>query len=390
VKRRKICVVTTSRADYGLLRGVMKAIRADSTLCLQVIASGMHVASKFGQTWRDIEAEGIKIDRKISQRMRGDSPLSNLKSIGVGLNCFAEAFAEMEPEIVVLLGDRFELLAPAISALMLRVPIAHIHGGELSEGAVDDSVRHAITKLASLHFPATEAYRRRIIQMGESPKFVFNFGAPGLDHFYESPLMSRPELEQELGFSLRDPVALVTYHPVTRDRGTVGTQLRSLVGAIKASGINALFTMANADAQGAIINATLQAACAQMPGRFKWFPHLGHRRYLSCLKHFTLMLGNSSSGLIEAPSFRLPVVNIGDRQRGRVRSANAIDVPCSRAGILRGIRKAISPRFRASLRGMRNPNDRFHDGRASERIKDVLKHVPLNDNLVKKSFHDLL
>jgi UDP-hydrolysing UDP-N-acetyl-D-glucosamine 2-epimerase len=382
--------VTTSRADFGLLRGLLKVIRADSALRLQVIASGMHLAPKFGLTWRDIEAEGIKIDRKISLRLTGDSSVANLKSIGVGLNGFAEAFAELKPEIVVLLGDRFELLAPAISALMLRIPIAHIHGGELSEGAIDDSVRHAITKLASLHFAATERYRRRIIQMGESPDRVFNFGAPGLDQLYGSTLLTRPQLEQELGFSLQYPIALVTYHPVTLDAGSADAQVRYLVAAIKASGFKAVFTMANADAHGALINTRLQIVCAQTPGRFKWIPHLGHRRYLSCLKHFTVMVGNSSSGLTEAPSFRLPVVNIGDRQRGRVRAANVIDVPCSRAAILKGITKATSSRFRTSLRGMRNPYDRFHDGRASERIKDVLKHVTLSDDLLKKSFHDLL
>jgi UDP-hydrolysing UDP-N-acetyl-D-glucosamine 2-epimerase len=389
VKRRRICAVTTSRADFGLLRGLLKAIQPDSALRLQVIASGMHLAARFGQTWRDIEAEGIKIDRKINLRLTGDSSIANLKSIGVGLNGFGEAFSELKPEIVILLGDRFELFAPAISALMLGIPIAHIHGGELSEGAIDDSVRHAITKLASLHFAATETYRRRIIQMGEAPDRVFNFGAPGLDQLYGSTLLTRSQLEQELGFSLQDPIALVTYHPVTRDVDSAEAQVRCLVSAIKASGLKAVFTMANADAQGTLINTRLQAACEQVPGRFTWIPHLGHRRYLSCLKHFSVMVGNSSSGLTEAPSFRIPVVNIGDRQRGRVRAANLIDVACSRTAILQGIKRATSSRFRASLRGLRNPYDRFHDGRASERIKEVLKHVPLVDGFLKKSFHDL-
>ncbi len=388
--RRKICVVTTSRADFGLLRGLLKAIRADSALRLQVIASGMHLASSFGSTWRDIEAEGIKIDRKIDLRLTGESNLANLKSISVGLNAFAKAFTELKPEIVVLLGDRFELFSPAISALMLGIPIAHIHGGELSEGAVDDSVRHAITKLASLHFAATEAYRRRIIQMGESPNRVFNFGAPGLDQLYVSALLTREQLEQELGFSIQDRMALVTYHPATRDEGSADAQVQCLVAAIKASGLNAVFTMANADAQGARINTRLQALCTQSSRRFKWIPHLGHRRYLSCLKYFAVMVGNSSSGFTEAPSFRLPVVNIGDRQQGRVRAPNVIDVPCSQGAIVKGIKRAISLRFRASLRGMRNPYDRFHDGRSSERIKDALKNVCLSDDLIKKSFHDLL
>jgi UDP-hydrolysing UDP-N-acetyl-D-glucosamine 2-epimerase len=389
VRRRKVCVVTTSRADFGLLRGLIKSIRADTALRVQVIASGMHLAQGFGRTWRDIEAEGIKIDRKIRLRLTGDSSLANLKSVCLGFKGFAESFAELKPEIVVLLGDRFELLAPAISALMLQIPIAHIHGGELSEGAIDDSIRHAITKLASLHFAATESYRRRIIQMGESPSRVFNFGAPGLDQLYGSTLLTRTQLEQELGFPLRDSVALVTYHPVTRDVGSASVQVGCLVAAIKASGLKAVFTMANADAQGSLINNRLRAACAQNPERFKWIPHLGHRRYLSCLEHCAVMVGNSSSGLTEAPSFRLPVVNIGDRQRGRVRGTNVIDVPCSRAAILQGIKRAISPRFRASLRGTRNPYDRFHDGRASEQIKDVLKHVSLSDDLLKKSFYDL-
>jgi len=389
VKRRKICAVTTSRADFGLLRGLLKEIQSDSDLCLQVIASGMHLAPKFGRTWRDIEAEGIRIDRKISLGLTGGSSLANLKAISVGVAGFAKAFAELKPEIVVLLGDRFELLAPAISALMLGIPIAHIHGGELSEGSIDDSVRHAITKLASFHFAATETYRRRIIQMGESPDRVFNFGAPGLDQISASALLTRPQLEKELGLNLQDPIALVTYHPVTRDADSAEEQVRCVVAALKASGLKAVFTMANADAQGALINTRLRSVCALNPERFKWVPHLGHRRYLSCLKYFAVMAGNSSSGLTEAPSFRLPVVNIGDRQRGRVRAANVIDVPCARAAILRGIKQALSPRFRASLIGMRNPYDRFHDGRASARIKNVLKRVELSDDSLRKSFYDL-
>ena len=389
MKRRKICVVTTSRADFGLLLGLLKAIQADSALRLQVIASGMHLAPEFGLTVREIEAEGVKLGRRIDLQLTGGSGLANAKSIGRGVVGFADALAELQPAIVVLLGDRFELFAPAIAALMLRIPIAHIHGGERSEGAIDESVRHAITKMASLHFPATESYRQRIIQMGETRERVFNFGAPGLDQIYGTPLLTRGQLEQELGLSLQDPVALVTYHPATHDPGSVDTQVRHLAGAITASKLNAVFTMANADAQGARINARLRSLCEQTPGRFKWIPHLGHRRYLSCMEHFAVMVGNSSSGLTEAPSFRLPVVNIGDRQRGRIRAANVIDVPCSKEAILRGIKRAISSRFRASLRGMLNPYDRFRDGRASERIKNVLKRVSLSDDLLKKSFNDL-
>ncbi len=388
MRRRKIGVVTTSRADFGLLRGLMKEIEADPALRLQVVASGMHLSRRFGQTWREIEAEGIHIDRKVQIGLSGHSSIANLNSISKGLNGFGKAFGELKPEIVVLLGDRFELLAPAIAALMLQIPIAHIHGGEVTEGAIDDSVRHAITKMASLHFPATEIYRQRIVQLGEDPARIFNFGAPGLDQIYRSPILSRSQLEDELGFSLQGPVSLVTYHPVTRDLHGVIGQVRCLVAAIKKSGIKAVFTMANADTQGILINEKLENACAENSTQFKWTPHLGHRRYLSCLAHFEVMVGNSSSGLTEAPSFQLPVVNIGDRQRGRVRAPNVIDVECNQAAIEKGIKKAVSTRFRTSLRGMRNPYDRYGDGRTSERIRDVLRDVQLTEDLLKKSFND--
>jgi UDP-hydrolysing UDP-N-acetyl-D-glucosamine 2-epimerase len=389
VNRRKICAVTTSRADFGLLRGLLKSIQATVSLRLQVIASGMHLERKFGSTWHEIVSEGIAIDCKVGLRMTGESSLENAKSIGAGVNGFADAFTGLKPDIVVLVGDRFEVLAPAIAALMLQIPIAHIHGGELSEGAIDDSVRHAITKMATLHFAATADYRRRIIQMGESPKRVFNFGAPGLDQIYNSSLVSRSELEKEIGFRLDEPAGLVTYHPVTRETEAAKDQVSNILAALRKIGLNCVFTMANADAQGDLINAQFEAACDKNPEQFKWIPHLGHRRYLSCLKHFSVMIGNSSSGLTEAPSFRLPVVNIGDRQRGRVRAASIIDVRCSERAVLQGIRKALSPRFRASLRGTRNPYDRFHDGRTSERIKDVLQRVKLSDELLRKRFYDL-
>jgi UDP-hydrolysing UDP-N-acetyl-D-glucosamine 2-epimerase len=389
VSRRKICVVTTSRADFGLLRGLLKSLRTDSALRLQVIASGMHLEPQFGLTVREIEAEGVKIDRKIDLHLTGGSGLANAKSLALGVAAFADAVNELHPAILVLLGDRFELLAPAIAALMLQIPIAHIHGGELTEGAIDDSIRHAITKMASLHFAATETYRRRIVQMGETSDRVFNFGAPGLDQIHESPLLTRKQLEAEIGLSLQGPVALVTYHPVTRITRGEGVQIRELVSAVRTSGLKAVFTMANADAHGAAINAYLKSVCAKTPERFKWIPHLGHRRYLSSLKHFAVMVGNSSSGLTEAPSFRLPVVNIGDRQRGRVKALNVIDVPCTRDAISKAIKRAVSARFRATLRGMRNPYDRFHNGRASERIKDVLRDVDLKGDFLRKPFHDL-
>ncbi len=389
MNRRKICVVTTSRADFGLLRGLLQAIQSDRRIQLQLIVSGMHLSPEFGLTWREIESEGFRIDRKINLHLTGKSSEDNLNSLRIGLQGFSKALKQLRPQILVLLGDRFELFPSAIAALMLRIPIAHIHGGELSEGVLDDTVRHAITKMAFLHFPATAVYRKRIIQMGESPNRVFNFGAPGLDQLHGAKLLSRQELENDLGFPLDSPIALVTFHPAAGDASGVRAQLDSVLSAIKATGIKCIFTMANADAHGALINARLRTECAKNPSRFHWAPHLGHRRYLSCLKYVSLMVGNSSSGITEAPSFRLPVVNIGDRQQGRVRAANIIDVPCTPGAIRKGIRKALSLRFRASLKGLRNPYDRFHDGRTSERIKNILKQTPLSPDSLKKSFHDL-
>jgi UDP-hydrolysing UDP-N-acetyl-D-glucosamine 2-epimerase len=368
----------------------MKSIQDDPALRLQVIATGAHLSPRLGFTVGEVKAAGFRIDRRIDLHLTGGSALDNTKSIGRGVTGFAGTLAELKPDILVLLGDRFELFAPAIAALMLRIPIAHIHGGERSEGAIDEAVRHSITKMASLHFAATETYRRRIIQMGESTKRVFNFGAPGLDQLFREPLMTRLELERDLKVSLHEPIAIVTYHPATQDSTTARDQIQCVLAAIKKSGLKAVFTMANADADGEVINSCIRKICAASPERFKWVPNLGHRRYLSCLKHFSVMVGNSSSGLTEAPSFRLPVVNIGDRQRGRVRAKNIIDAPDNEPEIQKGIKRALSLGFRASLRGMRNPYDRFHDGRSSERIKDVLRDVELSDGLLKKKFNDLV
>lgn len=388
-KRRKICVVTTGRSDFGLLRQLMKCIENDRALRLQVIATGMHLERHLGSTVKEVEDAGVKIDRRLDLRLKSDSALDNTRAIGRGVALFAEALTELKADVMVLLGDRFELFAPAIAALMLRIPIAHIHGGERSEGAIDESVRHAITKMASIHFAATESYRRRIIQMGESPGRVFNFGAPGLDELSGNDYVERSELERELGVSFDAPIALVTYHPETHDEVNARDQVRTVLSAIERSGVRAIFTMANADTGGTVINAHIRQLCARYPDRYKWFANLGRRRYLSCLKTVSLMIGNSSSGLIEAPSFRLPVVNIGDRQRGRIRASNVIDVPRKEDAIVRAIKKALSSRFRASLSRMRNPYDRFRDGSTSLRIKNVLRDVELEGEMLKKKFNDV-
>ena len=386
---RRICVVTTSRADYGLLRGLMRAIREDEALALQVIATGMHLCPEFGLSARDIERDGFQIDRKIEMLLSADSDRATTKSIGVGLLGFADALTELHPDLLVLLGDRFELLAPAIAALLAKIPIAHIHGGETSQGAIDEGIRHAITKLASLHFAATQAYRWRIIQMGEDPRCVFAFGAPGLDALHQVRLLTKPELVARLDFELAAPTALVTYHPVTLEQDTADQQIEHLLTALLREKVRAVFTKANADAQGRLINQRVAAFCQDHPVDYRLYDNLGQQIYLSCLRHLDLMIGNSSSGLIEAPSFKLPVVNIGERQRGRIRGANVIDVGYSVGEIVAGIRQALSPPWWEGIRDMTNPYAGRDDGRVSFDIKEQLKQVELTEALLKKRFYDL-
>jgi GDP/UDP-N,N'-diacetylbacillosamine 2-epimerase (hydrolysing) len=389
MRPRRVCVVTTSRADYGLLRGLMTAIRDDPEMELQVVATGMHLAPEFGLTYREIEGDGLRIDRKVDMLLSADSDCAVTKSIGLGLIAFSETYVGLRPDVVVLLGDRFELLSAAIAALIEKIPIAHLHGGETSQGAVDEAVRHSITKMASLHFVATEDYRRRVIQMGEDPRLVFAYGAPGLDAMHQVTLLSKSELEVHLGFALQAPTALVTYHPVTLETDTAEWQITNLLTALTEEGVRAVITKANADSQGRSINRILEEFCADRAADYRLFDSLGQTVYLSCLRHLDLMVGNSSSGLIEAPSFALPVVNIGDRQQGRIKAANVIDVGPSVVEIVEGIRRARSKEWRETLVDLRNPYAGDGDESVSFRIKEQLKGITLMESLLKKRFHDL-
>lgn len=390
MKKRKICVVTTSRADYGLLSWLMKEIDEDPELELSIVATGSHLSPEFGMTVSEIESDGFRIDRRIQMLLSSHTEAAIVKSIGVEMISLADALQEILPDLVVILGDRFEIVPVALAAVIFKIPVGHIHGGEISQGAIDETFRHAVTKMATIHFAATEPYRKRILQMGENPDLTFNFGAPGLDALYKLPLLNRSELEAALDFSLAGTVALVTYHPVTIEPGSASQQIDNVLAAIEASGIRALFTKANADLDGGVINRRLADFCRSSPERFRLFDNLGQVRYLSCMKELDLMLGNSSSGLIEAPSFRLPVVNVGVRQKGRTRAANVIDVGNGVENIMDGIAQALSPAFKVSLEGMQNPYDRFRDGMTSRRIKDTLKTIPLSGLLMGKEFRDLV
>lgn len=383
---RRIAVVTGTRADYGLLYWLVHDLHAAPDFELQLVVTGMHLMARFGRTVEVIERDGFPIAAKVDLRLEDDSSLAVARAIGTGTAGLADAFTRLQPDWVVILGDRFEALAAACAAFTLRLPIAHLHGGEITEGALDDGYRHAITKLAALHFTAAKPYRRRVIQMGEPSERVYNVGAPGLEHWVRTPLLSRSELERALDFELGEPTLLVTFHPVTLDEGSPADQCRELLAALDAFGqARIVFTMPNADPGGAAIIPLLEEYVARHPQRCRLFASLGQQRYLSLLRHVQAVVGNSSSGIIEAPSAGCATVNIGDRQRGRLRAASVIDCAPRRSDIEAAIRRALDPAFRATLREVRNP---YGDGHVAARILRVLREADPRA-LLRKPFHDL-
>lgn len=388
--RHRICIVTTTRADYGLLFWLLRAVENDPELELSLYVTGSHLSQEFGYTVRQIEKDGFPIQRRIEILLSSDTPTATTRAMALTAAGFGDAFAEDAPSVVVVLGDRFEIVPVALAAVTHGIPVAHLHGGEISQGALDELFRHAVTKLATVHFPATELYRQRILQMGEDASRVHNFGAPGLDHLHHTRLLTRDELQTWLDMKLDRPTALVTYHPVTTEPMAAEGQIDALLAALDAqTSLQAIFTRANADAEGRLINEKVEHFCRERPQRFRLYDNLGSTRYLSCLKHLNLVVGNSSSGLTEAPSFARPVVNIGNRQRGRIMAPNVIQVDYQVTDINRGIATALSPEFQASLKDMKNPYDRFADGRVSERIAAQLKAFLREPNVQKKPFVDL-
>ncbi|MDT4332567.1 UDP-N-acetylglucosamine 2-epimerase [Methylomonas sp. MS20] len=383
---RKICVVTGSRAEYGLLYWLLNEIQADPDLTLQLVATGMHLSPEFGLTWRQIEADGFSIARKVEMLLSSDTPTGISKAMGLGLIGFADAFGELNPDIVVVLGDRFEIFAAAQAAMNLRIPIAHIHGGELSEGAVDDAIRHALTKLSHLHFTAAEVYRQRVIQLGEQPQRVFNVGAPGLDNIARLPLLDRAGLEQAIDFKLAERNLLATFHPATLEAETAAEQFQQLLQALDAfPEVRVIFTYSNADAGGRVIAGLIEDYLARWPERVAAFVSLGSLRYLSAMRHVDAVVGNSSSGLLEAPAFKIPTVDIGDRQRGRLCAASVLHCPPQAEAIQAALEKVWSGELAETLANLHQP---YGTGGASARIKDLLKRSDLGD-LLKKRFYDI-
>ena len=381
---RTIGVVTVSRSDWGSLHSVLGAIRSTSGVTLALMVAGMHLEPDFGDTIREIEAEGWPIAARIPMAETDDAPAGIAASIGKGIESFARAYADTRPDLVVVLGDRFEMLAAAVAALPFGLPVAHIHGGEETEGAMDNQIRHAITKLAHLHFASAAVHARRIAQMGEETWRIHTVGAPGLDRLSAVAYRTREALTDSLGLDSRAPWVLVTFHPVTLEHRDTAAHMTELLAALEKADAQLILTYPNADTAGRIIIERVEEFAARHP-RVRLARSLGDEVYLSLLRHADAMVGNSSSGLIEAPCFGLPVVNIGSRQRGRLRGPNVIDVGYGREEILRGLERALDPAFRAGLRGLANP---YGDGRASPRIIEVLRTVPLDPRLIQKRFAD--
>ncbi|HEU4609734.1 MAG TPA: UDP-N-acetylglucosamine 2-epimerase [Chitinophagaceae bacterium] len=386
MSKRKICVITGTRAEYGLLYWTIKALLEDEAFTLQLIVTGMHMSPEFGLTYKQIEADGIPIDKKLEILLSSDSSVGIGKSMGLGIISFAEAFAELQPDMVLLLGDRFEIFSAAAAAMVSRIPIAHCHGGEATEGLIDEPIRHSITKMSHLHFTATETFRRRVIQLGEQPNRVYNVGALGVENVNRLALLDRQQFEESIGFQLGKKNMLVTFHPVTLEFSSAEAQFNALLQALlEQEDAKVIFTKANADTDGRIINQMIDAFVTKYPQKAVGFTSLGQLRYLSALRHVDVVVGNSSSGLLEVPTFKKPTVNIGDRQRGRVKAESIIDCQPDFESIKQAIGLALSQPFTEKLKYIKNPYD---NGNASEKILEVLKKTEFS-GLLKKAFYDL-
>ena len=383
---KRVCVVTGSRADYGLLRPLMKAIELSPFLDLNVLATGAHLSPEFGLTVSEIEDDGFDVHYRLELLMSSDSLVGVTKSTGLGLTGFADAYMALKPDVVVLLGDRFEVFSGASAAMLMNMPIAHIHGGELSFGAIDDSIRHAITKMAHLHFVSTERYKQRVIQLGESPNCVFNTGSLGVESINSLQLLSRELLEEKLDFDLSGEFAVVTFHPETRKEKTSRQSIQALFEALnQIPQLKVLFTKANSDAEGRHLNTMIDDFVRARRTTAKAFLSLGQLNYLSSVKHALVVIGNSSSGIIEAPSLKTASLNIGDRQKGRVSAPSVIHCGADVSEISEALAKAVDPEFQSKIESTTNPYD---NGASSKRIVSVLESMDLS-GLIDKSFYDL-
>jgi len=381
---KKVTVFTGTRAEYGLLYWLLKDIQDEEELSLQLLVSGMHLSPEFGETYRQIEKDGFKIDEKIEILLSSDSAVGTAKSMGLGVLGFADALSRLSPDVLVILGDRFEALAAAQTAMILRIPVVHLHGGEITEGAYDDAIRHAITKLSYLHATSTEEYRQRVIQLGEAPGRVFNVGAIGLDHLNRGTFLSVEELAVSLNFSLHKPYVVVTYHPVTLADEEPTASFNSLLEALdNYPDVQVILTYPNADDGGRKIIPLLEAYAAKHPQRVLAIPSLGQVRYLSAIKHAAAVIGNSSSGIIEVPAMDVPTVNIGMRQKGRLAAKSVLHCDANTLSISKAISSALMREYKSADEEIDNP---YGQGNASQQVISMLKNLKFTS---AKSFYDV-
>jgi UDP-hydrolysing UDP-N-acetyl-D-glucosamine 2-epimerase len=382
---KHVGVVSVGRSDYSIYRPLLRQIYAHPQLSLRVLVSGMHLEQRFGNTVDGITRDGFTISAKIPVLQQEDTPQAIAQAMGLGVAGFSAYFAKEPPDLLVVLGDRFEMFAAALAAVPFNIPILHLHGGELSEGAMDDRFRHGLTKMSHLHGVATEIYRQRVIQLGEEPWRVIHCGALSLDNLNDIQRLNRAELEERFHLDLSTPPLLVTLHPTTSEYEQTGPQTDALLAALRELDLPVIFTMPNADMAGQVIRARLEEFCCQV-STARTVENFGPEGYFSILGEVSAMVGNSSSGLLEAPSFALPVVNIGNRQKGRLRAGNVLDVPFDATQIAKAIRKAVSPEFRAACRGYEHF---FGDGHAAEKIVELILRTSNDARLLDKTFHDL-
>ena len=385
---KRIGIMTGTRAEYGLLKPLMQEINKDNDLELYLIVSGMHLSPEFGMTYKEIEEDGFQINAKVEMLLSSDSPVGISKSIGLGIIGFADEFQRADLDMLILLGDRYEALSAAICAMVMRIPIAHLHGGELTEGAIDEGIRHSITKMSYLHFTSTEEYRRRVIQLGENPERVFCVGAIGVENIKKINLMTKEELERSIHFEIDENTVIVTYHPVTLENNTVEEQFLNLLEVLDRNPkIRMIFTKANADTNGRIVNELIDKYVAQNSERACAFMSLGQKRYFSALKYCRIVIGNSSSGIIEAPSFGKPIINIGDRQKGRICADSVINCGYTQQEIQQAMETALTEEFENKARNCRNPYEKEN---TAANIISVIKDYLLNDKIkLKKGFYDI-
>lgn len=386
--KKNICIVTGTRAEYGLLCPLIKKINEDDKLNLQLVVTGMHLSPEFGLTYKQVEEDGYKIDEKVEILLSSDTSIGISKSMGLAIISFSEVFDRLKPDMVVVLGDRYEIFSAVSVASISRIPVCHLHGGETTEGAFDENLRHSITKMSYLHFTSTEEYRKRVIQLGESPDRVFNVGAIGIENIKKMNLLSKEELERSINFKLDKKYAIVTFHPVTLENNTAKNQFKELLLVLdKIKDLKVIFTKANSDTDGRIINNMIDEFVLTNKERFISFTSMGSLRYLSAIKYSDVVIGNSSSGIVEVPSFNKPTINIGDRQKGRIQAKSIINCDPIKKEIENAIEKALSKEFLENIKDVKNP---YGDGNVSDKVIEKIKYFLENDKInLKKKFYDL-